>query len=71
MLDRFLDCYVSFSRGDKNIPSKNIVKTFASAREDRKLVEKALEQTGLPHGKTDEISRNDFQFHSFKVGLRH
>lgn len=39
------------------IPVKNIVKVFAQHKDDRKRVEKALEEaTGLPCGKTESLS---------------
>jgi len=53
-------------REDKNIPSKNLVRLFASSKEDRKVVDKALQDCGLPHGKNEEIPRQHFHFNLFK-----
>jgi hypothetical protein len=55
------------SKEDKKIPVKSITKLFAQSKDDRKLVERALDQSGLPCGKTDEISRHSFSFDQFKV----
>ncbi|XP_022179419.1 1-phosphatidylinositol 4,5-bisphosphate phosphodiesterase classes I and II [Myzus persicae] len=52
---------------DKNgkIPIKNILKTFAQNKEDRKKVEKALESSGLPSNKNDFVSPVKFIFEDF------
>jgi hypothetical protein len=55
------------SKEDKKIPVKAITKLFAQSKDDRKLVERALDQSGLPCGKGDEISRSSFTFDQFKV----
>ncbi|XP_077286123.1 phospholipase C at 21C isoform X2 [Arctopsyche grandis] len=47
------------------IPIKNIVRLFAQNKEDRKKVEKALDASGLPSGKNDNISPSKFQFEDF------
>ncbi|XP_070504335.1 1-phosphatidylinositol 4,5-bisphosphate phosphodiesterase classes I and II [Chironomus tepperi] len=47
------------------IPVKNIMKLFASHKDDRRRVEKALEISGLPIGKTDSISIQKLQFEDF------
>ncbi|XP_015115632.1 1-phosphatidylinositol 4,5-bisphosphate phosphodiesterase classes I and II [Diachasma alloeum] len=47
------------------IPSKNIIKMFTSNKEDRKRVEKALENTSLPSGKNDAVPVQKFQFEDF------
>ncbi|KAJ2949970.1 hypothetical protein O0L34_g11295 [Tuta absoluta] len=44
---------------------KNIVRYFAQNKEDKKRVEKALSDTGLPTAKTDTISQSKFQFEDF------
>ncbi|KOB67600.1 Phosphoinositide phospholipase C, partial [Operophtera brumata] len=44
---------------------KNIVRVFAQNKEDKKRVEKALSESGLPTGKTDTISQSKFQFEDF------
>ncbi|KAL0880660.1 hypothetical protein ABMA27_001879 [Loxostege sticticalis] len=44
---------------------KNIVRLFAQNKEDKKRVEKALSESGLPTGKTDTISQSKFQFEDF------
>ncbi|XP_011296574.1 1-phosphatidylinositol 4,5-bisphosphate phosphodiesterase classes I and II isoform X2 [Musca domestica] len=48
-----------------NIPVKNIVKMFAQNKDDRKRVEKALENTGLPSGKTETVPISKFTFEEF------
>ncbi|CRK93620.1 CLUMA_CG007150, isoform A [Clunio marinus] len=47
------------------IPVKNIMKLFASHKDDRRRVEKALEVSGLPIGKTDAIPLQKLQFEDF------
>ncbi|CAH1707129.1 unnamed protein product [Chironomus riparius] len=47
------------------IPVKNIMKLFASHKDDRRRVEKALEVSGLPIGKTDAIPIQKLQFEDF------
>ncbi|XP_050673810.1 1-phosphatidylinositol 4,5-bisphosphate phosphodiesterase classes I and II isoform X1 [Leptidea sinapis] len=44
---------------------KNIIRLFAQNKEDKKRVEKALSESGLPTGKTDTISQSKFQFEDF------
>ncbi|XP_035434455.1 1-phosphatidylinositol 4,5-bisphosphate phosphodiesterase classes I and II isoform X2 [Spodoptera frugiperda] len=44
---------------------KNIVKLLAQNKEDKKRVEKALSESGLPTGKNDTISQSKFQFEDF------
>ncbi|XP_052754669.1 1-phosphatidylinositol 4,5-bisphosphate phosphodiesterase classes I and II [Galleria mellonella] len=44
---------------------KNIVRLFAQNKEDKKRVEKALSESGLPTGKNDTISHSKFQFEDF------
>ncbi|XP_026732316.1 1-phosphatidylinositol 4,5-bisphosphate phosphodiesterase classes I and II [Trichoplusia ni] len=44
---------------------KNIVKLLAQNKEDKKRVEKALSESGLPTGKNDTISQCKFQFEDF------
>ncbi|XP_026315816.1 1-phosphatidylinositol 4,5-bisphosphate phosphodiesterase classes I and II-like [Hyposmocoma kahamanoa] len=44
---------------------KNIVRTFAQNKEDKKRVEKALSESGLPTSKNDTISQSKFQFEDF------
>uniref|UniRef100_A0A1A9Z7Q2 1-phosphatidylinositol 4,5-bisphosphate phosphodiesterase n=1 Tax=Glossina pallidipes TaxID=7398 RepID=A0A1A9Z7Q2_GLOPL len=52
---------------DKNgkIPVKNIVKLFAQHKDDRKRVEKALENIGLPSGKIETVAASKFSFEEF------
>ncbi|VVC28951.1 C2 domain,PH domain-like,PLC-like phosphodiesterase, TIM beta/alpha-barrel [Cinara cedri] len=54
---------------DKNgkIPIKNILKTFAQNKDDRKKVEKALESSGLPSNKNDFVSPVKFTFEDFFI----
>ncbi|XP_011300454.1 1-phosphatidylinositol 4,5-bisphosphate phosphodiesterase classes I and II isoform X2 [Fopius arisanus] len=47
------------------IPSKNIIKMFTSNKEDRKRVEKAMENASLPSGKNDGVPIQKFQFEDF------
>ncbi|XP_013185312.1 1-phosphatidylinositol 4,5-bisphosphate phosphodiesterase classes I and II [Amyelois transitella] len=44
---------------------KNIVRLFAQNKEDKKRVEKALSESGLPTGKNDTISQSKFLFEDF------
>ncbi|XP_075154088.1 phospholipase C at 21C isoform X2 [Haematobia irritans] len=48
-----------------SIPVKNIVKMFAQNKDDRKRVEKALENTGLPSGKLEAVPMSKFTFEEF------
>lgn len=43
----------------------SIVRLFAQNKEDKKRVEKALSESGLPTGKNDTISQTKFQFEDF------
>ena len=43
----------------------SIMKLFASHKDDRRRVEKALEVSGLPIGKTDAIPLQKLQFEDF------
>lgn len=43
----------------------SIVKLLAQNKEDKKRVEKALSESGLPTGKIDTISQSKFQFEDF------
>lgn len=45
--------------------SISIVRIFALNKDDKKRVEKALSESGLPTGKTDTISLSKFQFEDF------
>ncbi|GAB6020072.1 phospholipase c beta [Chamberlinius hualienensis] len=53
------------------IPVKNIVKTFAQNREDKKRVEKALEATGLSFAKNETICPTKFGFDVFMDFYKH
>lgn len=44
---------------------KNIVRLFAQNKEDKKRVEKALSESGLPTAKSDTINPSKFQFEDF------
>lgn len=44
---------------------RSIVRVFAQNKEDKKRVEKALSESGLPTGKMDTISQSKFQFEDF------
>ncbi|KAI1295355.1 1-phosphatidylinositol 4,5-bisphosphate phosphodiesterase beta-3 [Halotydeus destructor] len=50
---------------DGKVPVKNIVKMFAQHKDDKKRVEKALEQTDLPHGKNDSLNPDDLTLDKF------
>lgn len=43
----------------------SIIKLFASNKDDKRRVEKALDISGLPSGKNDSILQNKFQFEDF------
>uniref|UniRef100_A0A182F5F7 1-phosphatidylinositol 4,5-bisphosphate phosphodiesterase n=1 Tax=Anopheles albimanus TaxID=7167 RepID=A0A182F5F7_ANOAL len=43
----------------------NIIKTFATNKDDRRRVEKALDVSGLPSGKGDTLALAKFQFEDF------
>ncbi|XP_033226489.1 1-phosphatidylinositol 4,5-bisphosphate phosphodiesterase classes I and II isoform X2 [Belonocnema kinseyi] len=47
------------------IPSKNIIKMFAQNKDDKKRVEKALESSGIPSGKTEGVPLQKLQFEEF------
>ncbi|KAF2362460.1 Phosphoinositide-specific phospholipase C EF-hand-like domain [Trinorchestia longiramus] len=47
------------------IPVKNIMRVFARHADDKKRVEQALEQTGLPTGKNKTMDVNQFTFDVF------
>ncbi|CAG4966788.1 unnamed protein product [Colias eurytheme] len=42
-----------------------IVRLFAQSKEDKKRIEKALSESGLPTGKNDTICQSKFQFEDF------
>ena len=52
---------------DSPIPVKAIVKFFAQNKEDKKIVEKALDLSGFSSGKTDFIDKKDFGFEQFQA----
>lgn len=43
----------------------SIIKQFASNKDDKRRVEKALDVSGLPSGKNDSLPQNKFQFEDF------
>lgn len=43
----------------------SIIKQFASNKDDKRRVEKALDVSGLPSGKGDTLLQNKFQFEDF------
>ncbi|XP_055296336.1 1-phosphatidylinositol 4,5-bisphosphate phosphodiesterase classes I and II isoform X2 [Sitodiplosis mosellana] len=47
------------------ITVKNIIKQFASNKDDKRRVEKALDVSGFPSGKNDSLPQNKFQFEDF------
>ncbi|XP_025162250.1 1-phosphatidylinositol 4,5-bisphosphate phosphodiesterase classes I and II isoform X2 [Harpegnathos saltator] len=49
----------------EKIPVKNIIKMFAQNKDDRKRVEKALDISGFPSGKSDVVPLQKFQFEDF------
>ena len=51
---------------DSSIPVKSIVKFFAQSKEDRKLVERALDLSGLSSSKKNFIDKKDFGFEKFQ-----
>nr|AUC64089.1 phospholipase C [Neogonodactylus oerstedii] len=54
---------------DKNgkIPVKNFIKLFARHADDKRRVEMALDQAGLPSGKNDSINRERLTWDTFLV----
>lgn len=48
-----------------SISYSSIIKLFASHKDDKRRVEKALEVSGLPIGKTDAIPVEKLQFEDF------
>ncbi|XP_076320772.1 1-phosphatidylinositol 4,5-bisphosphate phosphodiesterase classes I and II-like isoform X3 [Tachypleus tridentatus] len=53
------------------IPVKNIVRMFATHKDDKRRVEKALELAGLPKAKNDSIAPEKFTFEDFFCFYRH
>lgn len=43
----------------------SIIKQFASNKDDKRRVEKALDVSGLPSGKGESLLQNKFQFEDF------
>ncbi|KAG9510026.1 1-phosphatidylinositol 4,5-bisphosphate phosphodiesterase classes I and II, partial [Fragariocoptes setiger] len=50
---------------DGKLPVKYVVKQFASHKDDKKRIERALEQTGLPSSKSDSIHIDKFGLEEF------
>ncbi|CAH1790865.1 unnamed protein product [Owenia fusiformis] len=50
---------------DGKIPVKNIIKAFASHKDDKKRVEQTLSAVGLPSGKGESIQPEKFTFETF------
>ena len=46
-------------------PIYSIIKMFASSKDDRRRVEKALDMSGLASGKGEHLSPSAFQFEDF------
>lgn len=66
--NRFLFClfFLSFSPSFSVFrPLFSIIKHFASNKDDKRRVEKALDVSGLPSGKNDSLPQNKFQFEDF------
>ena len=55
------------TKADKPIPVRAIVKFFAQNREDRKVIERALDQSGFSSGRGDVIEKKYFGFEQFQV----
>ncbi|XP_017771525.1 PREDICTED: 1-phosphatidylinositol 4,5-bisphosphate phosphodiesterase classes I and II [Nicrophorus vespilloides] len=51
--------------GGGKITVKNVIKMYAQNKEDRKRVEKALELSGIAHGKNDTISTEKLGYDAF------
>lgn len=49
----------------EKVPVKNIIRMFTQNKEDRKRVEKALDISGFPSGKSDVVPMSKFQFEDF------
>ena len=58
------------ANSNQNVPVKAISKIFAQNKDGRRVVEKALDQSGLPSGKNDDIDVNKFTFQEFKTFYR-
>ena len=56
------------TKAEKPIPVRAIVKFFAQNREDRKLIERALDQSGFSSGRADLIEKKYFGF-GFQKGF--
>ena len=55
------------TKAEKPIPVRAIVKFFAQNREDRKVIERALDQSGFSSGRGDVIDKKYFGFEQFQV----
>ena len=55
------------TKAEKPIPVRAIVKFFAQNREDRKVIERALDQSGFSSGRGDVIEKKYFGFEQFQV----
>ena len=60
---------MSDSRG--GIPVKNVSKTFVQHKDDKKRVDKALDASGLPAGKTDLIPTDSMTLETFFYFRKH
>jgi len=56
---------------DGRVATKNVIKTFAQHKEDKKRVESALEACGLPAGKNDSFPAEKFNEEVFFTFYKH
>ncbi|XP_055878917.1 1-phosphatidylinositol 4,5-bisphosphate phosphodiesterase beta-1-like isoform X4 [Biomphalaria glabrata] len=70
-LDKLFTRFSLVLNNEGKVSMKNIVKTIASNREDRKKVEKALESVGFHAGKGDALNPQKFTFEGFFNFYRH
>ena len=54
------------NKPESPLPVKSIVKYFAQSKEDKRLVEKALDETEFPSSKSDLIKKDQFTFEKFQ-----
>lgn len=64
-LSHFWGMFKNFDNVLTQFLNFSIMKLFASHKDDRRRVEKALEVSGLPIGKTDAIPVQKLQFEDF------
>ncbi|XP_014674758.1 PREDICTED: 1-phosphatidylinositol 4,5-bisphosphate phosphodiesterase classes I and II-like isoform X2 [Priapulus caudatus] len=71
LLDKAHTKLCTLANAENRVPVRNIVRMFAQHKDDKKRVEKALEQAGLPAGKIDSIAVEKFTFDAFFMFYKH